>query len=147
MFIKKALVCATFAAGIFGAVLIPVANVAAAEIWVQRAPPPARYEVVPRPRRGYLWAPGHWQWNASRNRHYWTAGTWERARSGYVFQNPQWVERDGRWFYQARRWDRDGDGIPNRRDSTPDGMNGARDSDRDGIPDRRDAQPNNPKRS
>lgn len=72
---------------------------------------------------------------------------WERARPGYVFQRPQWVERDERWHYQARRWDSDGDGIPNRRNPTPYGANRAKDSDRDGVPDRRDASPNNPNRS
>ena len=30
------------------------------------APPPPRFERVPPPRRGYVWAPGYWRWNASR---------------------------------------------------------------------------------
>jgi hypothetical protein len=41
-----------------------------------------------------------------------------------------WVERDGRWAYQAGRWergnrnrDRDGDGVPNRMDRAPNNPN------------------------
>ncbi|MBN9542134.1 MAG: hypothetical protein J0H77_35740, partial [Alphaproteobacteria bacterium] len=26
------------------------------------SPPPLRYEVVPAPRPGYVWAPGQWRW-------------------------------------------------------------------------------------
>jgi YXWGXW repeat-containing protein len=169
MLVKKILVSALFAAGMIGAVATPLPSVAAVDIQLNFGPPADRHEVVPPPRRGYVWAPGHWQWNAGRNRHIWAAGYWERARPGYVFQRPQWVERDGRWTYQARRWDSDHDGIPDRRDPTPYGANRSKDSDHDGIPDRRDstpyggsprgdrdgdgvpdrrdAQPNNPKRS
>jgi len=107
MFAKKVLVSVLFAAGMIGAVATPLPSLAAVDIQLNFGPPPARYEAVPAPRRGYVWAPGHWQWNAHRNRHFWTAGNWERARRGYVFQSPQWVERDGRWHYQARRWDND----------------------------------------
>ena len=141
MLMKKVLVSALFAAGMIAAVATPLPGVAAVGIFVNIAPPADRYERVPAPRRGYIWSPGHWQWSANRHRHYWTAGSWERARPGYAFQRPQWVERDGRWQYQARRWDSDGDGIPNRRDPTPYGANRPRDSDRDGIPDRRDPTP------
>ena len=120
MHIKKVLVSAFLAAGLLGAAAMPLTGLAQAEIWVQRAPPPNRHEAIPAPRRGYVWAPGSWQWNATRNRHYWTAGSWQRARNGYTYQNSQWVERDGRWLYQPRRWDRDGDGVPNNRDARPD---------------------------
>lgn len=69
------------------------------------APPPARFERVPPPRRGYVWSPGHWEWK--RGRHVWVPGSWLRARSGYAYRAPQWHERDGRWEYRAGRWDRD----------------------------------------
>jgi hypothetical protein len=115
--------------------------VAAVDIQLNFGPPADRYEAVPAPRHGYIWSPGHWQWNANNKRHFWTAGTWERDRPGYAYQRPQWVERDGRWHYQARRWDSDRDGIPDRRDPTPYGANRGKDSDHDGIPDRRDPTP------
>ena len=80
MFMKKVLVSALFAAGMIGAVATPLPSVAAVDIQLNFGPPAARYEVVPASRRGYVWAPGHWQWNANRNRHIWTVGYWERAR-------------------------------------------------------------------
>ena len=69
------------------------------------------------------------------------------VRTGYTYYAPQWVERNGRWHFEARRWDRDGDGIPNRLDPTPLGGNRPGDRDGDGVPNRRDAAPNNPNRS
>ncbi len=41
----------------------------------------------------------------------------------------------------ARRGDRDGDGIANRRDATPDGRGPRRDRDNDGVPNRYDRTP------
>ena len=89
-------------------------------IAVREAPPPLRAEVVPAPRRGYVWAPGYWNWQG--RHHVWHSGTWVRARPGYVYSSPNWVERDGRWEFQQGRWargDRDGDGVPNAVDRHP----------------------------
>ena len=142
MFVKKVLVSALFAAGMIGAVATPLPSVAAVDINLNFGPPAARYEAVPEPRRGYVWSPGYWQWSSNRSRHYWVAGSWQRARPGYAYHAPTWVERDGRWHHTASRWDRDGDGIPNNRDRTPDGVNPTRgDRDGDGIPNRRDPTP------
>ena len=132
MTVKKTLFALMFASAC-GAISVP----AQAQVYVQVAPPPDRHEVVPsHTRRGYVWEPGHWRWNG--RRHVWVAGHWERARPGYVHVAPRWVERDGRWEYHSRRWDRDRDGIPDRRD---------RDRDGDGVPNRRDRAPDNPRRS
>jgi hypothetical protein len=114
---KKVLIASLLSAGAIGAVSLPLPSAAAVDISVNIAPPAPRYEVVPGPRAGYVWVPGHWQWNG--RRYYWTAGFWERGRPGYAFHRPEWVQRDGRWHYEARRWDRDGDGVPDRRDSRP----------------------------
>ena len=141
MLVKKVLVSALFAVGMIGAVATPVSSLAQVEIQLNFGPPADRYEAVPAPRYGYLWAPGYWQWNANNNNHYWTAGSWEVERPGYVYRRPQWVQNNGRWQYQASRWDSDGDGIPNNRDSTPYGTARARDSDRDGVPNYRDSTP------
>ncbi|HZM46938.1 MAG TPA: hypothetical protein VFC14_19120 [Burkholderiales bacterium] len=73
---------------------------------------------------------------------------------------PRWVHYDGRSTQYSSRWDRDGDGIPNRYDRTPYGRRfadndrygrwhygGPRwDRDGDGVPNRYDARPNNPYR-
>jgi hypothetical protein len=121
MFTKKALTSVLFAAGMIGAVVAPLPAMAATSFDIQLnfAPPAPRYEAVPGPRAGYVWSPGHWQWNASSYRHVWIQGHWERARVGYAYRTPRWIEREGRWYYEAPRWDRDGDGIPNRYDPTP----------------------------
>src|SRR5262245_28556476 len=50
------------------------------------------------------------------------------------------------YHYQPSRWDRDGDGIPNRYDRNPYGEVRMRDRDRDGVVNRFDNYPNNPYR-
>ena len=118
-----------------GAISLPAQS--AVDIVVGVAPPPLRYERVPTyERRGYVWEQGYWRWNG--RRHVWVAGHWERVRPGYAYVAPRWVERDGRWEFHSRRWDRDRDGIPDRRD---------RDRDGDGVPNRLDRAPDNPRRS
>jgi WXXGXW repeat (2 copies) len=104
-----------------GGIAVPMTASAEVGIYLNMAPPPARYEVVPAPRRGYVWAPGYW--NASRNRHVWKAGHWERERRGYHYTEPAWTQRDNRWQLERGRWqrgDRDGDGVPNYADRAPD---------------------------
>ena len=83
-------------------------------------PPPPRYEVVPAPRTGYIWAPGHYR-----------PDSWERYT----------VSGREQWRYVPNRWDRDGNGVPDRYESyRRDGPNG--DRDRDGIPNKYDRYDN-----
>src|SRR5258706_13389076 len=77
---------------------------AAAEIYVNIAPPAPRYEVVPAPRGGYVWVPGYWDWRG--NHHVWARGHWERERHGYYCHPTRWVEREGPWPLEPDRWDR-----------------------------------------
>jgi hypothetical protein len=133
-------------------------------------PPPPRYEVIPAPRRGYVWSPGYWEWRGSR--HEWVPGYWLAERPGFVYTGPRWIERDGRWVREEGRWDRyerqarygghyrdrherhgkdrDHDGIPDRydRDRDNDGVPNRHDHDRDGdgVPNRYDGHPDNPRR-
>ena len=103
-----------------GLVSAPLTASAAAAIYLNVEPPPARHETVPAPRRGYLWVPGYW--NAKGNRHVWQIGHWERQRTGYYFTQPKWTQRDNRWQLERGRWnrgDRDGDGVPNVVDRAP----------------------------
>ena len=93
-------------------------------VYFKSAPPPARVEVVPAARRGYVWVPGYW--NARGNRHVWHRGHWERSRAGYSYIQPNWVQRDDRWQFNRGRWnrgDRDGDGVRNNRDRAPNNPN------------------------
>lgn len=120
---------------------------------VHIAPPPPRYERVPRARHGHVWAPGHWEWRG--HRHEWIPGMWIAERPGYVYRHHNWYERDGRWYVEQPRWDhyrgdRDRDGIPDwyerryadrDRDGMPDRFERHRnpaDRDRDGVADRFD---------
>jgi len=78
---------------------------ARADVAIQVAPPPPRYEVVPAPRAGYVWAPGYWAWN--NHHHVWRSGHWVRERHGYHWVGPNWAQRDGRWHYRDGYWTRD----------------------------------------
>lgn len=73
------------------------------------SPPPPRYEIVPAPRVGYIWAPGQWRWVDSR--YVWHAGAWYRERPGYRYVPARWDHRfvEGReqWHYYGSRWDHD----------------------------------------
>ncbi len=78
-------------------------------------------------RRFPAWAPGHYRLIS--DQYVWYPGQWQAARQGYREQ----------WAYHPSRWDRDGDGIPNRYDRY-DNRAGANergpfgDRDHDGIP-------------
>lgn len=66
-----------------------------------------------------------------------------------VYQQPTRWDRDGDGIPNRRdrlynpRWDRDGDGVPNRQDRV---YNPQWDRDGDGIPNRRDPRPDQPQR-
>jgi hypothetical protein len=68
------------------------------------APPPPRLEHVPPPRRGYVWAPGFWQWSPRVNRHVWVDGTWVRARPGYRYAPGRWERNGGGWQFYGGGW-------------------------------------------
>ncbi len=115
--IRKILLAAMVATSL-GTAAIPATS---AVVYVQTAPPPMRTEVVPSARRGYVWAPGYWNWK--NKKHHWVAGSWVRERRGYSYNEPRWVESNGRWSQERARWtrrDRDGDGVPDRMDRHPD---------------------------
>jgi hypothetical protein len=107
---------------------------AAAEIYVNIAPPSPRYEVVPAPRAGYVWVPGYWDWRG--NHHVWAKGHWEREHHGMYWHPNRWTESNGHYILERGRWDkerfvennhgsgdRDHDGVPNRYDRAPDNPN------------------------
>jgi len=72
-------------------------------VYATSEPPPLRTEVVPAPRRGYVWVPGSWNW--SHRRYNWSKGHWLRERHGYHYAPARW-ERDGdRWRHVDGRWD------------------------------------------
>jgi hypothetical protein len=104
-----------------GTIFVPMAASAAVAVSFNVARPPARHEVVPAPRSGYVWSSGYW--NAKGDRHVWQGGHWERERTGYHYAQPTWTQHDNRWQLQPAHWnraDRDGDGVPNSVDRAPD---------------------------
>jgi hypothetical protein len=119
MHMRKVLI-GTLVAAAVGAAL-PAAARSSVEFYVNTAPPPLPYEVVPAPRAGFVWVPGYWDWRY--NRYHWVAGRWMRHRPGYLYEPARVIERDGRYVYARPYWrsgDRDGDGVPNRYDARPD---------------------------
>ncbi|MGZ5035431.1 MAG: YXWGXW repeat-containing protein [Usitatibacter sp.] len=127
--LKRKLLVAALLASSIG--IIPAAASAAVGIYLDVAPPAPRYEVVPAPRAGYVWAPGFWDWRGGR--HVWVRGHWERERHGYHWNPSRWEEHDGRWVLNRGGWD--------RAEHLARG-----DHDHDGVPDRFDRAPNNPYR-
>ena len=67
-------------------------------------PPPPRVIVEPRPRRGYVWAPGYWKWNG--RRHVWIDGAYIRERRGYRYVEPGWDQDRDAYRFRRGRWER-----------------------------------------
>jgi WXXGXW repeat (2 copies) len=68
------------------------------------SPPPPRVVVEPAPRRGYVWAPGYWQWDG--RRHVWVEGRWIRERRGEHWVPAHWEDHGGRWHFEEGHWAR-----------------------------------------
>lgn len=97
---SASLICAAMLAGLLGAA--PGSSRAAGiGIYVELAPPAPRQERV-RPRAGYVWVNGHYQWRGSR--YVWQPGYYERIRRGSVYAQPRWVQQGNRWHYERGRW-------------------------------------------
>ena len=123
MKLRQLLLAGVCGASLIGAV-VPTVATAQVGIYFNSAPPPPRFEAVPAARRGYVWVPGYWDGRG--RRHVWVTGHWVRARNGYNYVQPNWIQRDNRWELDRGGWrrgpggrDRDGDGVPNRRDRAP----------------------------
>ena len=100
MSMRKKILVAALA---LGAIAVPVVS-EAKTIIVEVAPPPARVEVVPAPRAGYVWAPGYWNWNG--HRHVWVGGRWVGERHGWHWEEHRWEEHEGRWHFHEGGWRR-----------------------------------------
>jgi len=98
----RKLIVGSIAAALMGLAAIPAAARSNVELFVDLAPPPVRYEVVPAPRVGWVWAPGFWEWR--HGRHFWVAGHWIRERRGYVYRPAGWAYYGGHWGYRPGIW-------------------------------------------
>ena len=101
MLTKRLLISALLAVGTIGAAATPVASAAATHFELSFGTP-VHHEYAAAHRPGHVWVPGHREWNGYHR--VWVPGHWERER-GYRGHGP--------------RWDRDGDGVPNRYDARP----------------------------
>lgn len=107
------------------ALMTPAAAEVDLNVSIGVPPPPLRYEMVPAPRAGYVWAPGFWSWEGGR--HVWVAGHWIGERRGYAWVPDRWEQVHGGWRHEPGHWnrqaawgDRDHDGVPNAYDRHPD---------------------------
>jgi hypothetical protein len=85
---------------------LPLAAQARVDLDINIAPPAPRYEVVPPPRVGFVWAPGYWAWDNGHHRHIWRTGRYVRERRGQHWVPDRWAEHEGRYRYEPGRWDR-----------------------------------------
>jgi hypothetical protein len=97
MFMRKAVLCASFALGV---IAIPASAQVGIGFSIGVAPPPPRYEVVPAPREGYYWAPGYWRWEEPRRTHVWVEGSWVESRPGHRWRQDRWVQRERVYYYE-----------------------------------------------
>lgn len=77
------------------------AGIAAPGVFVA-APPPARMEVAPVARPGWIWAPGYWRWTG--RRYVWIEGRWLAVRRGYQYVPAHGGRLRGGWILVPARW-------------------------------------------
>lgn len=102
MFKSKLIAAAALALG--AAAIMPATALAQVDfsVVIGNAPPPLRFESVPPPRYGYVWAPGVWRWDGYR--HVWVAGHWLQERPGYRYVPSEWVRMDNGWGWREGGW-------------------------------------------
>ena len=90
-------------AGLAAALAVaPLAAFAQVSVDVDIAPPALRYEAVPAPRPGFVWAPGYW--HRTGGQWVWGTGRWIAARPGYHWAPDVWVHNGLRWHYVPGHW-------------------------------------------
>ena len=81
-------------------------------------PPVVRYEPLPPPRPAHVWVHGYWAWDG--NDYRWLPGRWERARVGYVYVQPEWIQSPEGWQFRQGGKGRDREDS-HKRDHCPPG--------------------------
>ena len=85
-------------------IVAPTLASASSDVTIDVAPPAPRLEAVPAARAGYVWAPGHWEWNG--RFHSWVAGTWIVAHGAYHWTAARWEQVGDRWHFVQGKWDK-----------------------------------------
>jgi hypothetical protein len=71
------------------------------DIRIGTPPPPPRV-IEARPRAGYVYTPGYWQWNG--RRHVWVDGRYVRERRGYRWDESRWDNDGDRYRFHRGGW-------------------------------------------
>jgi len=117
-----------------GAASLPAA--AQINVTIDIAPPPLIIETRPVTQPGYVYAPGHWAWTGSR--FVWISGRVIVQREGYLWVTDRWTPRDGKYYREVGRWERDRDWHPGKSK-----QNNGKAPKKDGRHDNRDFNPGN----
>jgi WXXGXW repeat (2 copies) len=88
-----------------GTLCVTGSQAASFEFDVNVAPPPERVEVVPAPRPGYIYEPGHYAYDG--DRYVWRDGRYFEEREGHHYIPYSLEKRGDRWHYRAGHWDDD----------------------------------------
>ena len=83
--------------------VMPAAAQVDFSVTVGTPPPPPRYEPVPPPRAGYVWAPGYWRWE--HDHHVWETGRWMARREDYRWVADHWVRHEGGYSHMPGHWE------------------------------------------
>lgn len=67
-----------------------------------RGPPPPNTEPETKPRKGYVWVKGSWEYKDGD--YEWVAGRWEREKAGNRWEEPRWEQQGGKWVFKAGAW-------------------------------------------
>lgn len=81
----------------------PVRPAALGGMYPTSAPPPPRAESYGRPRPGYLWVAGRWDWRDGQWT--WLEGRWERARPREAWVAGRWELQGNYYVWIEGRWD------------------------------------------
>lgn len=72
--------------------------------YVDREPPPVRYEPLPEPpTREHHWVAGHWHWDG--RAYLWVPGHYQaRPRAGVLWVNGRWERHERGWYWIEGHW-------------------------------------------
>jgi hypothetical protein len=106
MNVRKTLLAVALA----GSLAAPLAvHSASVNFNVEIAPPAPVYEHMPA-RKGYIVTPGYYRYDQERHAHTWVKGEYQRARRGEHYVASEWRQQEGRYGFDAGRWEKDNKG-------------------------------------